>query len=769
MLQTPFVQDKLKQWVEKQTEGALSIGKVEGIIPLWLHLSDISYKTEEIDARFNNVRVVISPFSLLLGHLSILRLHIDEAKILSTGKEWPSVPFPIDIHSMEIEKLSYNEMEGIAMTGAGELSEDFSFHLTITQEDLPQTVIKLTLEGVEKTKTVSVIANIKSPIGRLESPLINLWLSGIFNWKKETFTGSLHGFGFGRKIMADVLFINDKLSLQSVSLDLPIALDTRIEWTKKEGISIHIQGDQLTWKDLSIREIVLSGKVEGKSLLFQVQMQDLVVLDPAYEVFPSVHLELQGKATANQLMFSGNIYGLGSSPFTLSGEVPIDITQEFGVNENAPFALRVKGMGSIDPLLGFLENASIIARGNVNLDLTVVGTWKQPSIEGYLIYEGRVESLTTGALFRDIHMEMEGVGRAFQIRSLIAHDFDRGDLTGTGQIEWDPDNHFPFSFNLYTSRYTILSIDPFTASVNSQVNLSGNLHEMTISGNATIVKGHLSIPNKMPVDVPTVEVTYIHPLPTPKPEVEEEKKEIPIYWDIAVEAPGNLTIEGRGLTSEWRGMMHISGEQNNLSYHGKLKFIQGRFTVLNRNFDLTEGKIRIEGLDPKDIYVDLKGDYELPNLTASIVLTGTLDRTRFSFCSNPQMSTNQILSWILFDQDINELTPMQACRLASLLVSLSGEYSGPKTFDNIKEGLGIDVFSITDCDIDSADLTFQVGKYLSQGTFVGVNKSISGDFDSVIIQTRLFRDFFLEANYGGSLNGVTPNGGKIVFKWYKTY
>ena len=244
---------------------------------------------------------------------------------------------------------------------------------------------------------------------------------------------------------------------------------------------------------------------------------------------------------------------------------------------------------------------------------------------------------------------------------------------------------------------------------------------------------------------------------------------IPIQWDIAIDAPRDLTIDGRGLTSEWGGTMKISGEQNTLSYKGKFKLVQGRFSVINRSFDLVEGKVHIEGLEPKNIFVDLKGDYELPNITASIIVSGTLDNTHLSFSSNPPMSTNQILSWTLFNQDINELTPFQACRLASLLVSISGSYSGPKTFSNIKEGLGIDVFSITDCDIDSADLTFQVGKYISQGTFVGVNKSISGDFDSVLIQTRLYRDFYLEADYGGSLNGLTSNGGKAVFKWYKSY
>ncbi|MCH9625021.1 MAG: hypothetical protein S4CHLAM123_01870 [Chlamydiales bacterium] len=593
----------------------------------------------------------------------------------------------------------------------------------------------------------------------------------IFSYAHNTLVGDIC-YDFKAKNLDGALDLNaDNLNVFNLAHSIEGAAHAKLLFDHNK-ILVEAELEQIYWKNFVLPKARIEATWDQKQLNFELFFSQFSSLAPEYEVFPSLDFQIIGSASPQQIQAKGQLQGFGEAPLTLQLQLPILFSLnplDVKINETAPFNLDIKGKGSINPLLRFLENASLIAKGMIDLDLNASGTWQDPQLEGHLSYtNGQLESLTTGAAFQDIQMEIQASGRELLVQNLSAHDLEKGELTGHGSISWNPKEGFPFALNLFTNRFLILALDPFTASVSAEMQITGNIHEIDITGSADLVKAHLAIPNKMPVQVPTVEVSYINALVTAPPE-SQNKKLIPIHWDIALNAPRNLIIDGRGLSSEWKGEMHISGEQNALEYTGKLKLVQGRFSIINRTFDLVEGKIRIEGTEAKNIHVDLRGDYELPTLTASIVITGTLDNTHLSFCSTPPMSTNQILSWILFNQDINELSPLQACRLASLLVSLSGKYSGPKTFSAIKEGLGIDVFSITDCDIDSADLTFQVGKYISQGTFVGINKSISGDFDSVLIQTRLYRDFFLEADYGGSLNGFTPNGGKVIFKWYKSY
>ncbi len=854
LLQTPAGKTRIKGWIEEKTEGALSIGKIEGLLPFWIRLHDVRYQTESVRAQAGQLDLFLSPGTFFFGELSFIKMYSAHAHVqiedggTSPSLNWPASPLPITVHSMKIDSLDINQFKKISLSGAGAISEDFSLRLDIAYDEY---AFRLGIEGDAETKTVGVAAHIQ------EDTSLDLWLSGIYHWKSETFSGKVYGNAYDWELKSDLSLNDGFLTLTDAFikkedeeakgalsfnletrffqsegrfLDRPYSAKGKIAWEKGEAhlsdfslrysgntlygnliyclkdgtftgesdlqlsdlshyliegnghghLSIKpeettftLSGSRFKWKDFTFSEMKLNGKIKEGRLTFSLALRDFVVLDPAYEVFPTSHLNLTGEADGEKLSLKGEVWGLGSQPFVLSAEIPIELSlNPFDINiiRNTPFSIKLKGRGSIDPILAFLENASLIARGDIDVDLALTGTWDHPVVEGMLVYDnGHVESLATGAVYRGIRMEMVGEGRALKIRSMSARDLGRGDLSGTGQIAWNPEKGFPFEFVVNAKQFTLLAVDPLSASADAQLSISGNIHEMSIKGIAAIVDAHLAIPNKMPAQVPTLEVTYINPLPTPKPEIPEEKKAIPIYWDLNIEIPRRFIIDGRGLVSEWRGWLHMNGPQDALKYAGKLKLIQGRFSLVGRTFDLVDGKIQIEGLDPKDITVDLKGDLELASITASINLCGSLDSTHVAFTSNPPMSTNQILSWILFNQDVNELTPFQACRLANVLVQLSGKYAGPSVFNNIKEGLGIDVFDITNCDIDSADLTFQVGKYISQGTFVGVSKSLSGDFDSVLIQTRLYRDFYLEGDYGGSLNGLTPNGGKLIFKWYKTY
>lgn len=612
----------------------------------------------------------------------------------------------------------------------------------------------LKLQGVHLNNPYSVAMNLDWKNDRMEAETIacnytTLHLGGQFFYapKEHTFEGDL------ALTAESFLPFTKKLPLEGKGRG-----DVHFS---NEGFTGKFQAHEIHWKQISLDTVTFETSLKDKTLNYQVQVTNFNLNGDAYEVFPTASLQLIGTACEQKIQFDGSL-GLGSAPLLFGGEIPLS-------SKDAPFSLYAKGKGSTDPLLAFLENASLIAKGKIDLDLSLSGSWNKPVIAGFLLFEaGEIQSLTTGALYRNIQMKLEGEGNKLVISSLFAQDVDKGELSGKGSIACDLENGFPLVVQVEARQFTFFAVDPFMANMNARVTLRGSLHALHLAGEAEIMEGHLSIPNKMPTQVPVVEVIYINPLPQNEKIVKKKASIIPLTLDLRIEAPKNFHIEGRGLISEWRGSLQITNKEN-LCYDGKLKLVQGRFHIINRTFDLTEGQIRIDGIEPKDIYVEMKGNLELRSITASLNMTGTLDATRLNFCSIPPMSTNQILSWILFNQDVNELTPFQACRLANVLVSLSGKYAGPKLFDTIKEGLGIDVFDITRCDFDAADFSFQVGKYLSQGTFVGINKSLSGEYDSILIQTRLFRDFFLEADYGGSLNGVTPNGGKMIFKWYKSY
>ena len=529
--------------------------------------------------------------------------------------------------------------------------------------------------------------------------------------------------------------------------------------------------DQFIWKEIRAREACVKGSWKNdKKGTFAATISEFDILIPSYEVFPIINLSSSGTFSEKELVVDGKISGIGDESFQLHAKLPLQFNPRpfsLTIDTTTPFSSSLVGKGSIDPLLSFLENASLIAKGCVDIDLAVQGYWDHPEIWGYGTFAGEIEDLTTGALFRSIEMEMEGAGEDLLLKHFSANDVDRGMLQGKGKIGWDFYEGFPFSIDLHLENFRLFAVDPFIANVNADLTIAGTTHDIALVGNATIIEGHIAIHNDLPVDIPTVDVVYINGCT--QEIAEEEKPRFPISWNLTIDIPKNLIVEGRGLYSEWKGTMKILGEGENLAYSGELNLVGGSYDIAKHTFNLNDGKIVVKGVEPGEIFIDLYGNVDLASLIVVLHVNGTLDDRSVTLSSTPPMSYQQILSYMLFDTSINELTPMQACSLAQFLVSMSGKYSGPSTFDKFKQKIGIDVFDITSCNFSEMDFSFLVGKYISQGTFVGVNKSLSGNSDSLTIQTRVFNDFFLQADYGGSLNDLTPNAGKIIFKWYKSY
>jgi|GEM_PF-3562576 len=883
--QTNYFREKVQKTIFETTEGAITIEKIGGFFPFWLTLHHVRYQADGTTVTIRRANTTVSIYSLFVKQLTFFHIHLEDVQINSSGSgrlSWPNVPIAINVHSLKVDHLKYNDLHPVDLQAAFELHPfegDFSATVNIFPQNLSGTSIHMSLQKDAHEQLVAVITNVHAvdPLSQLEHA--NLWAGGLYSLDSSLFSGACHGNGhllskeiswdFTSDITIDQNFLLSlpkmHLSANSIEVEgqasyLPstnkfhfrgelaqelLTFDTSVTttpdgWVNLHNISLnylnngitgnlayqpknnrfegelaaslfhiqdsapilhhffhfdqHIEGDlsatlQFTNQSLEFDSnlqnfgfqsfFVSSGHClcswkSGEELEFALNIFDFDILEPSFEVFPLVHLEAQGSVSKKLLQFSGLVGGLGTKPFEIGLKLPIALSFvpiAIDLDRQTPFSMTLKGEGAIDPLLAFLENASMIVQGDLEVDLEISGLIDDSSITGFCaLSNGTLQDLTTGALYQKIDVQLVGKGETLEITQIVATDGDKGTITGSGTIDWNFEEHFPFTLDIEAKSFNFLTLDPFTANVDAQINVTGSTEAIAIGGNATILEGQITIPNKLPVSIPTLDVTYVNPLPQfCKVETVDEPLAIAVHWDLKVVAPKNLHIEGRGHRSEWKGNIHIAGEGKDLTYSGKLKLITGQFELGNSLFILSTGSIRIEGINAKDIYIDVNGNEEISTLVVFVNLKGYLDNTKMTFTSNPPMSTQQIFSRILFDTDLNELTPMQACRLAKFLITLSGNYSGPSVFDDFKESLGIDVLDITHCDISEADFTFQVGKYISQGTFVGINKSLSGNFDSVIIQTRLFRDFFIEADYGGSLNGLTPNSGKFVFKWYRTY
>jgi autotransporter translocation and assembly factor TamB len=216
-------------------------------------------------------------------------------------------------------------------------------------------------------------------------------------------------------------------------------------------------------------------------------------------------------------------------------------------------------------------------------------------------------------------------------------------------------------------------------------------------------------------------------------------------------------LSGRGLNCELEGELHVTGYNTSTHIDGALRLQKGKFSFAGKEFTLTQGDLSFS----PSAYLNLAATLNLPELTITALLRGPLESPQLTFQSSPPMSTSSIVSQILFNKDVSELTASQAVQLADTIVTLSGG-AGPGVLETIRKSLGVDRLNISSKGgPDSEQVSVQIGKYLAQGVMVTLSQS--ADSSQIIVEVELKNGFLLQAET------QEDNTGKFSLKWNKNY
>lgn len=80
---------------------------------------------------------------------------------------------------------------------------------------------------------------------------------------------------------------------------------------------------------------------------------------------------------------------------------------------------------------------------------------------------------------------------------------------------------------------------------------------------------------------------------------------------------------------------------------------------------------------------------------------------------------------MLFSREAGQLTAAQGLQLAQAAAALAG--GGPGVFDRLRGTFGLDRLDVGSGSGTQANPTLSAGKYISDGVFVGVDQSLSGE------------------------------------------
>ena len=435
-----------------------------------------------------------------------------------------------------------------------------------------------------------------------------------------------------------------------------------------------------------------------------------------------------------------------------------------GFDETKHTSAELIAEGKLEDLFDFVNLGANNFTGLVSCRLFLSQTLAAPSLQGALDWQhGTYENYFTGISLKDINAEFEAKNEAVHLIHFTAVDDKEGNVTAEGKILLKPKEYFPYAFEAEMTNLQALKFDMIDCNLTGPVYLTGDTHNMLAQGNLLVDEAKIQITERLPYEVPSLPVTYINRPPHLLSKTIVNEPRFAFHMDLELTAEDKVFVEGSGLKGELQGNVHLYGTNTNIAANGSLKLIKGEYQFSGKAFKLTEGEILFNDKPTPSAYLSLSGTLSMTDLTVTAMLHGPLTSPQLTFQSNPQKPTSEILSLILFNKDITEISHTQAIQLASTLVSLSGG-AGPDMLESFRKSIGIDRLNIASrkgSKEGSDEIALEIGKYLTRGILVTLSQSPTSS--QVIVEVELPHGFVFQAET------QEEEEGKFSLKWTKSY
>jgi autotransporter translocation and assembly factor TamB len=518
--------------------------------------------------------------------------------------------------------------------------------------------------------------------------------------------------------------------------DFPLAMLSMTGWSNLHGSASG--------------HLAVRGRPEQPELDLDVRLADVDLFEVAGIRLDRVTLDAQARLRGSRLSSTFQLTGISETPFRATLDAPM-ILSFAPISLEFPKDGELKGELSaavnIEDLTPRMVVKDQVVTGRLEAALSVGGTVTQPSIGGRVsLAGGSYEHLVLGTVLQEVEVEIAGDASRLVITQARATDGRNGFLTLSGSLNLAPEDASPLALELRLRNAAVLGNDNASASVDGVLALKGTFKDMTLSGTLDVTQAEFNIPKHLPLDIVSLDVIEIN-----KPDLSGaapvERRLAPpgrILTDVRVRLPGRGFVRGRGLESEWRGDMKVSGPLAEPLLSGRFMVVRGYFLFLGRRFTLGRSALSLDGRLPQAAQLDVIAQARAAGITARLSITGSAAAPTLTLDSQPALPQEEILSRLLFGRSADRITPFQAISLAHGLNVLRG---GGHAVDILGRGqslLRVDQLSIQQDEGTAGVAAITAGKYIGDRVYVRGQKSVGSQGDALVLELELSPSLTLE-------------------------
>ncbi len=523
----------------------------------------------------------------------------------------------------------------------------------------------------------------------------------------------------------------------------------------------------------------LGGTISGEADLdtgreqgdFSLSFDDVVLAEAGIDRLPPFNATLEANWAKRRLNISARAQGVSEEPFVLTGSLPLirDPQGAFPtLPERGPIDARLDWQGPMASLMALADLPGQRLTGEADISLRAEGDISAPIISGRAtIRGGTFENFETGTAMRDLDVTIEGE-RSERVRfTMTARDQNDGRMEAEGTASLAAEADPAVDMRMQLDNMELVRQRDLVLAMDGGLTLTGPVlppsmeEPLRLEGELTTTDARFRIPDQIGGGVPHIDVIEVQ---GPEEEVIEEPQEpppLPMMLDVTLKtgtSPAQVT--GRGVNSLWTGSVRATGLVEDPALDGTLTAQRGTLDFAGKTFTLERGVVSFSGEKPIDPRIDIALTYSRSDFAATVAVTGRGSTPKIELSSEPSLPRDEIISRILFEKNVGELSAFEAAQLANTAAELSGGgIGGFGILNQIQNELGLDVLRVDTG--ASGGTTVSAGKYLREGVYVGVEQGALASDSNVKVEVDVTDNISVETKIG---NDASSDVG-VNWKW----
>lgn len=547
----------------------------------------------------------------------------------------------------------------------------------------------------------------------------------------------------------------------------------------------------------------------------------IAITNGGFQQFKYQSFTLDGGYTGDRVSIDAKLVQSPGVELTATGSAPISALEPnppgvSGHVEAAPgqgIDLRVQSSRiNLSIVQGFTDQVKNVT-GTLQADVHVTGAGTDPHFQGYVDVEGGGFGLVpAGVSFSGLTTRIDLEPDGIRIPRLQILDSHGAALTIQGELAMHSTQAGAVNVTMQSTDFKLLDNQLGKLSVDTNLRLTGSVHKPRIDGDVRLTTARLEIDKilnqvssaysteSLPPIVSASDTTVtsskgavqatnealakgreVRAAKAPEQNATAPKTPAPtggigsvLALDVHLIAPDDLIVRGNNIRPGGPSAMSVGNmnmtlgtnitiqknEGGPMLLRGTATTVRGFYEFEGRRFTVDRGgTARFLGTSDINPNIDVTATRLIPNtgVTAKIHVTGNARAPQLALSSDPPLDEADVLSLILFNQNVNDLGTGQQASLAETAGGIASGFVAQSLGQSIGKALDVDLFEITTSDPQTGESAGGVtlGKQVTDKAFVKFQQQFGQrSFTQFMLNYQLAKFLRLDTEVAPETSGV---------------